>query len=106
LLAALRRLGADSRARAIPDRRLAEECSLPPRTMIDAAAELLRAGVLVLASSTPPPGRWIGTLPEALTYRAALVRRVRHTAGRIAALDRAIAAHQRQGRLEFKDCPN
>jgi len=98
LLATLRETGADSPDTAAPDHLLARLSHLPHREIIDAARELLNAGVLVLAG---PCGRWLGTLAEALHYREQLLRRVKNTAGRVSALDRAIAAHQRQLSLQF-----
>ena len=58
-LLAVLRAEADAAARAgrqpahLTDQVLAERCSMPHRTVIDAAAELLAAGVLVLAD-----GNW------------------------------------------------
>ncbi len=83
----------------LPDRILSKHCSMPIRNVIDAARELLNSGVLVLADEH---GRWIGTLDEAIAYRDRLLKRVRNTAGRVSALNKAIAAHQQQLELTFR----
>ena len=103
LLAALRGAEANTRARALTHADLAKRCGLDRRTIIDAARELLDHGYLVLAACGTPRGCWLGTLHEALAYRAGLVRRVRHTAGRISALDVAIARHRGQLPLALED---
>lgn len=87
LLSALRRHGARSSEAALTDARLAELTHLPEREIIDAAAELLAAGVLCLAG---PRGRWLGSLPEARRYRDALRRRGRAVLHRLQLVDSAI----------------
>lgn len=69
LLAALRQTDATRASRAVTDRRLAVLMDAHPRVVIDAAAELLAAGYLVLAGGR---GRWIGSLAEARHYERAL----------------------------------
>jgi len=101
LLAALRLRGATQRDRALTHARLAELMGVNVRAVIDAARECLNAKLLVLASCQKPPGVWLGTLTQALAYRDELLKRVRHTAGRVSALDRAIAAHRGQLALDF-----
>ena len=100
LHSALRTGGATTRAGALTDQRLAELTALNVRDQIDAARELLNAGIIVLAACEPPYGRWLGTLAEALAYRDKLLHRVKTTAGRISALD--VAIRKNQGQLEFQ----
>jgi hypothetical protein len=69
---ALRDAAAHAPARALTDAQLAELTHLPQREIIDAAGELLSAGVLVLAG---PSGRWLGTPRQARDYSRALKRR-------------------------------
>ena len=56
LYAALLQEQADDPSRAVPDHRLTELCNLPHRVLIDAAHELLKRGVGVVAGSR---GRWL-----------------------------------------------
>lgn len=101
LLAALR--AAQQRAKAedrpvahITDSCLANYCSITRRGLFDAVRELLNANYLLLADGR---GRWLGSLAEAIAYRDSRRRRIASEAGGIAALNRAIRAHQ--GQLEL-----
>lgn len=82
---------ADARERAATDKTLAMLCRLPRREIIDAAAELLRAGYLVLACDR---GRWLGTFAEGVAYRDALRARGRRIMVRAQLVERAIARHE------------
>lgn len=93
VLEALRRAGATAEYRAVTDARLADSTGLPERDIIDAARELLDAGVLVLAAGR---GRWIGTVPEAIAYCERLEQRAKDIFGRVAAVRRGIEIHRRR----------
>lgn len=70
LLTALRLNGASHKTRAITDKRLSEIMGIPDRHIIDAAGELLRAGVLCLANGE---GRFITEdIAEAKRYERSL----------------------------------
>ena len=84
--------------RHMTDAELAGRTSLHVRKIIDAAKELLRSGVLVLADGR---GRWIGTLPEAVRYADRLEKRGRAVFGRVQALRAGIAMHQQQLELPY-----
>jgi hypothetical protein len=77
------------------DEHLASVLHLHPRVIIDAAKELLVAGVLALADGK---GRWIGTTREALDYSRTLKSRGCACFERRAMVTRALATNRRQAR--------
>ncbi len=54
------------------DRHLAGQAGLSVRQIVDVADELLQAGYLVVATTSPPFGRWLGTIADARTYERVL----------------------------------
>jgi len=95
LLAFLQR-HAYKREFALTDRHIAGEMGIPVREVIDLADELIRAGHLVIAETSPPHGRWLcvpmGDLAAARAYANSLGRRAIKVFRRRKHLRAAIAA--------------
>ena len=93
LWSVLKRHQAFDPSRAMTDQRLSELTRLPHRDIINAAGELLAAGVLVLAG---PFGRWLGTPRDARHYARVLKFRAVRIFQRRAAVVQALATARRQ----------
>lgn len=110
LAAALRELGATTPARAVTDAQLARAIDVPHRQVADLAGELLAAGVLVVASTGEPAGRFViepgADLSPALEYLDVLRGRAIAVLTRRAAVKRIIAARQGRQRDLFAPAAN
>ncbi len=91
LWAALKIDCACSPASALTDEKLADLIHLDKRVIIDAAGELLAAGILCLAGSA---GRWLGSLEEARQYERSLRGRGLAVLHRRRLVRRAIRLHE------------
>lgn len=93
LLDVLRQHGADAPERAMTDSELAGLIGCRPRDVILHAAELLKAGHLVLAVCRGRHrGRFVGTIAQAEKYAEALKRRAAAIRRRADAVEGAISA--------------
>lgn len=116
VLAVLRGMHAYSESRAVTDKVIADKANLPRRVIIDAALELLRAGILVIATCTRSRGRYIiqpgGDLRPAHLHAQSLEQRGKGVMARARAVRDCIARYESMAGSPghtlplFQECPN